>query len=309
MTKDSLKCCFSFALAATVLIAEKQLVLAIQQSETINPQLQFHNYSRLGHEIRPTVLLADVETNGGTAAASFLSSGRSKFAEGKYQQAIDYFNQAIESDPNNSIAYYSRALILRHLGQSQKAKEDWLKSLSIDPTLANGRLGKYQNIFNSAAKNSEKQDADSSASFIGKSFIFVNPEDSFATEFFAGKDKLDSWSPGDKTFFLQVIENIQRKSPELIAKACNGKEIRLMLSRHASGISSMDTSPVRTMCFPLSLRFTPRELEWALTHEFAHIIDTSQVLSDGKDLRAVYSPYRSRYLAVQKDVSSIKFDL
>ncbi len=312
MTNDALRLYFCFAFVATVLVAEAQSIVAAELDATRNPRLLPQDFVKpsCGFKSADLIASANADDNAEKAsAAAFLSSGRSKFAEGNYQQALDDLDQSINIDPNNSLAYYSRAFLFRHKGQNQKAREDWLRALSLDPSLGVGRLGTYQNVFEMPSPGLEKSDANNNLLSIEKSVAFVDAGDAFAKEFITDSEKLDSWSPGDKRFFLQVLANIQRKCPELISKACNGKEIRLLLSRGAIGINSMDTSPVRVMCFPLSLRFTPRELEWALTHEFAHIIDTSQVLSDGKEWRAVYSPYRSRYLAVEKDISSIKFDV
>jgi tetratricopeptide (TPR) repeat protein len=79
--------------------------------------------------------------------------GLALFAEGKTEEAIDHYNQAIRLQPNYAIAYNSRGQIYGYLGQYQRAIEDLNKAIRLKPNykdaynnrgFAYGKLGQYQ---------------------------------------------------------------------------------------------------------------------------------------------------------------------
>ncbi|MFZ1291861.1 MAG: tetratricopeptide repeat protein [Melioribacteraceae bacterium] len=56
------------------------------------------------------------------------ADGVQKADLGKYQEALQYFNKAIEIDPSNFISYFNRASIKMHFGDIEGAKIDFHKS-------------------------------------------------------------------------------------------------------------------------------------------------------------------------------------
>ena len=47
--------------------------------------------------------------------------------EGNLKEALENFNKAIETNPNNQVAYFNRATIKIDLGDLEGAKNDFLK--------------------------------------------------------------------------------------------------------------------------------------------------------------------------------------
>lgn len=59
-----------------------------------------------------------------TVALDRVEKGKALFSAGKYQEAIDVLNSAIELKPNYAIAYYNRAMVYNKLGQNKMAEND-----------------------------------------------------------------------------------------------------------------------------------------------------------------------------------------
>ena len=82
------------------------------------------------------------------------------FDKKDFQKAIEYYNKAIEYDPDNSWFYSDRAECYKEIGDIQKAVEDYLKSIKLDPTdhftyrdlgylyIDNGNPDKFIELFN-----------------------------------------------------------------------------------------------------------------------------------------------------------------
>ena len=55
---------------------------------------------------------------------------------GKYQEAIEHFDKAIELDPNYVDAWYNKGVVLDNLGEHEEAIECYDKALELDPNNA-----------------------------------------------------------------------------------------------------------------------------------------------------------------------------
>ena len=47
-------------------------------------------------------------------------------------KACDYFNAAIELDPNNPLPYKNRGLAYREMGDNQQARADFIKATALE---------------------------------------------------------------------------------------------------------------------------------------------------------------------------------
>ena len=65
--------------------------------------------------------------------AKYEEAGNSDFNNKKYQEAIVNFNKVIEIDPNNKLAYFTRARAKSKLGDFKGSIEDNNKVIEIDP--------------------------------------------------------------------------------------------------------------------------------------------------------------------------------
>ena len=52
--------------------------------------------------------------------------------EGKYEEAIVYYNKAIELDPNNSAAYYNKGSVKADLGEYEEAIKYYDMAIELD---------------------------------------------------------------------------------------------------------------------------------------------------------------------------------
>lgn len=62
------------------------------------------------------------------------NTGNDLFKEGKFEEALDLYNKAIELNPLNYLVYSNRALVYVKLGNTQKAIEDCLLGIEIEPS-------------------------------------------------------------------------------------------------------------------------------------------------------------------------------
>ena len=74
------------------------------------------------------------------------------YAQGKYDEAIGFYDRAIKASPKDAELWNSRGLALCHLGRYKEAIESFDKVLEIDPEAAeawnnkgdaSGKLGRY----------------------------------------------------------------------------------------------------------------------------------------------------------------------
>lgn len=76
-------------------------------------------------------------------AESYYSKGFSLMNNKNYDRAIDFFDQAIELDPNNIDAYFYRGGSKAMIGQNTASIEDYLKVIDIDKNWKNIHLTYY----------------------------------------------------------------------------------------------------------------------------------------------------------------------
>lgn len=55
--------------------------------------------------------------------------------EGKFKEAIEYFNKSIGHDPNNYIAYFNRATIKADIGDFEGAKRDFEMACRLETSI------------------------------------------------------------------------------------------------------------------------------------------------------------------------------
>jgi len=64
--------------------------------------------------------------------------GNKQFNDGNFKEAIDFFNQAIEIDPNNHVLYSNRSAAQLSVGNGQEALNDANKCVELNPTWLKG---------------------------------------------------------------------------------------------------------------------------------------------------------------------------
>ena len=68
-----------------------------------------------------------------TKIDDLVSKGTSSLKEGKFDDALSFFEQALELDENDPDLWNHKGTALRSLGRYQEAMECFSKSLQIDP--------------------------------------------------------------------------------------------------------------------------------------------------------------------------------
>ena len=58
---------------------------------------------------------------------SYNISGVVNADNGNFEEALNYFNKAIESDPSNYAAYFNRASVRMHFGDIEGARLDFIE--------------------------------------------------------------------------------------------------------------------------------------------------------------------------------------
>ena len=69
--------------------------------------------------------------------ADLLNYGNSYYEQGEYQEAITWFDKALEIDPNYVFALHNKGLALIQLGQYEEAITSLDKALAIEPSNVN----------------------------------------------------------------------------------------------------------------------------------------------------------------------------
>lgn len=91
--------------------------------------------------------LADVTASG------WIEKGVALVVEGKYNEAIEVFNKAIQLNPNDAVAYNNRGAAYGQIGNYKQQIEDCNKALQLDPKdavaynnrgVAYGELGNHE---------------------------------------------------------------------------------------------------------------------------------------------------------------------
>jgi Flp pilus assembly protein TadD len=62
-----------------------------------------------------------------------VKKGKTLLGEGKFEDALSYFEQALALDQNNADLWNNKGVALRSLGRYQEAMECFNKSLEIEP--------------------------------------------------------------------------------------------------------------------------------------------------------------------------------
>jgi len=78
-----------------------------------------------------------LESSSGATASIYSNLGTSYLDFGDIDQAIYYFNKAIQIDPNFAQAYYNRGTFYDNQGNSSQAISDFTKAIEINPRSAN----------------------------------------------------------------------------------------------------------------------------------------------------------------------------
>jgi tetratricopeptide (TPR) repeat protein len=71
---------------------------------------------------------------------SYFEMGLDYYNDGKYQQAIDKFDEAIQLDPNHAKSYYNRGLAYAELGEYRWAIRNFYKAIALDLNNANDAI-------------------------------------------------------------------------------------------------------------------------------------------------------------------------
>ena len=53
-----------------------------------------------------------------------VEKGKSLYNDGRFEEALEVFNSAVELKPNYALAYYNRAIVFNKLGNNKRAEED-----------------------------------------------------------------------------------------------------------------------------------------------------------------------------------------
>ncbi|MFC2019839.1 tetratricopeptide repeat protein [Chloroflexota bacterium] len=62
-----------------------------------------------------------------------LDQGNKLVDQGRLDEAISEYDEAIRLDPQDATVYYKRGLTYYHLGQFERALKDYSKAVSLDP--------------------------------------------------------------------------------------------------------------------------------------------------------------------------------
>lgn len=68
-----------------------------------------------------------------TRSEEMKNRGNDLFREGKLEESLEMYNQALELDPTNHLAYSNRALVFMKLDQVGRAIEDCLIGIEVEP--------------------------------------------------------------------------------------------------------------------------------------------------------------------------------
>ena len=106
-------------------------------------------------------------------------------------------------------------------------------------------------------------------------------------------DKQTSWTPAAKRKIDRAVAEIARKAPGLLARACNGEKVALLLLRGDG--AAAETDPCNISVFTNLLQAPTRFIAETLAHEMTHLIDYGANLSDSKEWNSVICPVLEIY--------------
>ncbi len=112
------------------------------------PIAQNLNFALASNEIKPYLNLStqlptlkEIISQAKSSERYYLFKGNEAYLQKNYSQAIDYFNQAIQLNPNLAVAYTKRGNVYYELGNLNQALQDYNKAIQLDPNYA----GAYTN--------------------------------------------------------------------------------------------------------------------------------------------------------------------
>jgi tetratricopeptide (TPR) repeat protein len=105
-------------------------ILQIIESKAVGDRLRL-DIKRNGQNLTVMVEVGQI-----TSESIFLKKGNAKFDKGDYQGAIDYYNQAIDFNRYNAVAYYNRGFAHWKSNEAQKALADYDRAIKLNPEYA-----------------------------------------------------------------------------------------------------------------------------------------------------------------------------
>jgi serine/threonine protein kinase len=124
---------------------------------------------------------ASVSTPPNPQVMTHIDKARALIKQGEYQQALDACEQALQRDPQNALAYYTRSVALIELGKYEQALDACERSIWLDPSYslayvnqANAliELGRYQQAYN-VSQQAIWLDSFSSSAYVSKANALV----------------------------------------------------------------------------------------------------------------------------------------
>ncbi|XP_031780298.1 dnaJ homolog subfamily C member 3 [Nasonia vitripennis] len=82
----------------------------------------------------------DVTATTSKGLDKLLELGTDFLSTGRYQDALSYFHEAVEGDPNNYLTYYKRGTVYLALGKAKQALLDFDKVLELKPDFTAARI-------------------------------------------------------------------------------------------------------------------------------------------------------------------------
>jgi len=85
----------------------------------------------------------DIPINASTIMKGYISEGNINYYESRYDKALEFYQKAVEVDPNCAAAHHHMGLALRQLGKVEEAVISFRRALKIEPNhpLANNNMG------------------------------------------------------------------------------------------------------------------------------------------------------------------------
>ncbi len=124
--------------------------------------------------------------------------------------------------------------------------------------------------------------------------LFIDPQSPYAKEWLPEQKDLQPWTDSSKEAVNSAFCEVQRKAPAFIARACNGKKLKFVLTKPFNEYD-IATADSLIRCTPNFIRsdFSTRQI--TLVHELAHAIDASASLSDSYEWNCLIMPYLQYY--------------
>lgn len=76
----------------------------------------------------------------------YLNEGIDKTNQGKFEEALETLEKAMELNPNNALTYFSKAIVYHNLNQLRAAYENYSHAIKLDKNLIDAYYNKAQTI-------------------------------------------------------------------------------------------------------------------------------------------------------------------